>query len=107
MDAQRHVLVLLPQLSPAQCRRPAGGAVGADLLRMQQSGPAAPEPSSQTNPSTVVVCRTQAPVSQERSQATKKQTFQTCIYFTLYFSQGCSLPEQLIISQALRFLTFK
>lgn len=29
------------------------------------------------------------------------------IYFTLYFSQGCSLPEQLIISQALRFLPFK
>lgn len=30
-----------------------------------------------------------------------------CIYFTVDFSQGCSLPEQLIISQALRFLTFK
>lgn len=50
MDAQRHVLVLLPQLSPAQCRRPAGGAVGADLLRMQQSGPAAPEPQQSDKP---------------------------------------------------------
>lgn len=50
MDAQRHVLVLLPQLSPAQCGHPAGGAVGADLLRTQQSGPAAPEPQQSDKP---------------------------------------------------------
>lgn len=41
----------------------------------------------------------------ELGQATKKKLFETCIYFTLYFSQGCSLPAQLIMVQALRFLT--
>jgi len=61
----------------------------------------------QTGPSAVAGCKTQALASQELGQATKKQTFQTCIYFTLYFSQGCSPPEQLIISQALRFLALE
>lgn len=50
MDALKHVLVLLPQLSLAQCRCLAEETVGADLLRMYQSGPAAPEPQQSDKP---------------------------------------------------------
>lgn len=119
MDAQKHIPTVFPcHLLPSASDKGAGmqqlcrwwdarGCQSPGHSR-DQACPDAPLSlwwDRQTRLSAVVVCRTQAPASQELGQATKKQPFETCIYFTLYFSQGCSLPEQLIMAQALRFLT--
>lgn len=96
MDAQKHIPTAFPSLSPTSfslrqgCRdaaallplrrhlgvlAKAGTAVAGTRLVLMLHPALGLWRDGQSGPSAAVVCRTQAPASQELGQATKKQTF--------------------------------